>query len=760
MIEDSSTLKVIDLDGRENTKIQLWSELDELKANLRHIAFIDKTEPISSPACAQNNISMLLVDDSKTIRAQFGTILRKQGYSVDVSESPEQAFQMARDNHYDIAIVDYYMPEHNGADLCRKLRGDPRTSHMDLAVLTGSYDNALVADVLDSGAVECMFKTESSQLFVSRVETMAKRCEQKRSLEHEKSALDNILKSVGDGVYGVDKEGWLTFINPAAVRMLGFESDVEMLGESAHQVFHHSSAELDLVDPNHCFLHQAYLLGDKLEHWETTFWSSKTVAVPVECSLMPLHAEGVHVGSVVAFKDISERLLFEEELKWQINHDHLTQLLNRQYLEQAMEKEFRRLARSDEKSAVLFIDLDRFKQINDLAGHAAGDKLLIEISGKLKERVRSSDILARVSGDEFVVVLHSVDIEQALFLAESFREILDQTIFTYGDKTFDVTGSIGVALIDAKSVSYERVLANADAACHMAKNKGRNQIHIFDEGRDESSFDRKGRGWIERIAVALDKGYFQLMFQPVYTPDQIRSLCDKSGGKFTQSKNNLVPDSSSCEFYEVLLRLCDNQQNDSVLPQVFLPSAERLGLMWNIDIWVLRQVAKLMHEKHRLGNKVSFSVNVSGQTILNEEFEEALKGVLSEFEVPSGSLLIEIKESSVVASFSKMVAQFEVLEKLGVQIVLDGIGMGYSSFSNLQNIKVDIAKVNGSLIRGIASDPIDRTIVKTINDISQILNRRTVAQHVDSDASYKQLELMNFNYLQGHYLTEPLSVLP
>lgn len=558
-------------------------------------------------------IRILLVDDSKTIRTQFGSLLSKAGYQVSLAATPNAAFETAQRQPFDIAIIDYYMPIQNGAALCRRFKQHEKTRDIDLALLTGQYDDALVSDVLASGAIECMFKNESSKLFLARVKSMARMCEQRRIIHREKAQLDNILSSIGEGVYGVDSDGTIMFINPAALEILGYAKESELLHRSAHAAFHYADKSAIPVDPQHCFIQQAYQLGDELLQWETQFWNANGSAVPVECSIRPRYIDDRLVGSVVAFRDISERLLFEEELKWQVNHDHLTKLLNRQYLEQALEQETHRLFRTGETSAVLFIDLDRFKNINDLAGHAAGDQLLVEVSNKLKERVRQSDVIARVAGDEFVVILYNVKSAQALELAEKLRKILDETVFHYADMVFDITGSIGMTMVDACSFSTERILANADTACHIAKRQGRNKIHLFDESRDISAFDEKEKGWIKRLNEALEENRFQLFFQPVFAAGDLLPAISKQ-----RPAEHQAP-AAACQFYELQIKLPDQ---DGVLmsSSVFLPAAERFDLISRIDRHVLNRLSRLWQRLTPTNPALRFAVSLSEPTLLQEDF--------------------------------------------------------------------------------------------------------------------------------------------
>ncbi|WP_428609635.1 diguanylate cyclase domain-containing protein [Sedimenticola sp.] len=755
MVQDTQALNGLALLNRKATLIQHWRNLEETTANLQQMLLAHNPPNITEQE--QYPVHVLLVDDSKTIRTQFGGLLRKEGYRVTLTGTAAEAYKVAKQQPIDIAIVDYYMPEENGDVLCQRLKRDPATRHIELAVLTGNYDDVLVTAVLASGATECMFKNESSRLFLARVKALVRSCEQRRIIAREKQQLDNILDSVGDGVYGVDMEGIVTFINPAALKLLGYDRESDLLGQSAHALFHYADVAGNPVDPRHCFLQQAYQLGDELLQWETQFQTARGTAISVECSVRPRHFDGYLAGSVVAFRDISERLLFEEELKWQVNHDHLTKLLNRQYLEQALEQEIRRLFRTGETSALLFIDIDRFKQINDLAGHAAGDQLLIEVSNKLKQRVRQSDLIARVSGDEFVVILHNVKQEKAYKLAENLREILDEAVFQYGERVFDITGSIGMTMIDASSFSAERVLANADSACHTAKCQGRNRIHLFDEDKDISPFDKQEQGWISRLTQALEKGRFQLAFQPVFATYHVQSILENCDTKHDGQSNLIDAIECRCDFYEVQIQLPDAQGNP--LPAAaFLPAAERFDLIGNIDCYVIKRVVNLIRRQSCNGcGSMAYAVSISEQTLLQHDFVTLLDNLVSEAGVAPEALLFSLRENHPGSHAREIQAKLTLLYARGFGVILGEQVRGYTALTHLRQLHASHITINENFIDGLPTDPIDQAVVRAIVDVSHAQKRKTIARHVENLETCQALAHLKVDYLQGDFLAQAIS---
>ncbi|HZW51589.1 MAG TPA: diguanylate cyclase, partial [Rudaea sp.] len=380
---------------------------------------------------------------------------------------------------FDLAIVDYFMPGDPGTVLVQRLKNDARTANVLAAVITGTYSDRVINESLAAGALECLFKSEARELFLARLGSLARAVQDRKSVDAERRRLQSILSSVGDGVYGVDGRGTIQFVNPAALDMLGYEAAADLVGESAYDSFHHSYEDGTAVPRSACFLSQCYAQGSQVPGWQTVFWSRAKRPVPVECTVYPMQIEGHREGSVVAFRDISARRMLEEELRWQASHDALTKLYNRAWFETQLEQEIARLKRTDQVSLLLFLDLDRFKYINDTAGHTAGDQLLIEIGRRLSARLRASDHIARMGGDEYAVILRNVINADVAQISDEFRKALGALPFVYGGKSYRVGTSIGVARLDQHTPSQSEAMAAADVALHLAKRNGRNQIHVF-----------------------------------------------------------------------------------------------------------------------------------------------------------------------------------------------------------------------------------------------------------------------------------------
>jgi diguanylate cyclase (GGDEF)-like protein/PAS domain S-box-containing protein len=719
---------------RARTALIAWNEHADLTEML---GILLTRQPVARPVASGQATRVLFVDDTRTARASYQRLLSANGYEVETAANADEAYALARTSNFDVAIIDYFMPGTNGDELCRRLRDDPATGVITTAILTGTYSDQVVKDSLDAGAIECMFKNEPDELFLTRIAAMSRAIRNTRSIDAERERLAGILSSVGEGVYGVDTTGLITFMNPAANRILGLNEGDTIVGRPAHGVFHYAHEDGRPNPTQTCFLQQAYANGGELNAWQTVFWRLSGEAVTVECTVFPLRIGGRLEGSVVAFRDISERLRLERELVWQATHDPLTRLYNRSRFEDELEAEVNRLRRSDETSALLYLDLDRFKYINDTAGHAAGDQLLVEIARQLQTRLREVDVLARLGGDEFAIILRNVTAETVPAVAEGFREILAHHSFVHAGRCYNVNGSIGVALIGRASGSPGEVLANADIACHIAKARGRNQTHLYSPENDEKVVMHRELGWSTRLQEALKGNGFVLHYQPIVSVD--------AGSPSTH--------------YEALIRYV-NARGDVVSPNTFLPVAERFGLMPQVDLWVLTNAVRKLAELATNGQTATLTVNISGQTLDAKELGPQLRQLIEEYRFDPGSLILEITETSAIANMEAAQRLIHELKALGCRFALDDFGSGFSSFYHLKHLPVDFVKIDGQFVQTMATSSTDRAIVASINEIAHSFGKRTVAEFVENADTLDLLRACGVDYVQGYYISRPCAELP
>lgn len=759
LLSNDAELELLNwMSTRVKTALVPWESYQEVTSLLNSMLSPDDQEPVIEQRKLDRNeseITILLVDDSKSSRVYYQRLLQRNCYKVVTANSVDEAYCIACDQKIDIAIVDYFMPEHNGYVLCQKLRDDPRTAEIRTAVFTGTYLDSVIRTCLQSGAIECMFKNEPEELFLARLSGIRRFIEVQRSIEKQRESFAAILESVGEGVYGVDNTGRIIFMNPAALKALGLFHAKSLLGENAYDAFHTNKQ-----DAGRDLLKEAYYSGQSLQGLETGFRHQSGKEIPVDCTLYPLTVEGKKEGSVIAFRDISERKMMEEKLRWQATHDHLTGLYNRHYFEISLESEISNVKRTGIMSAVVYLDLDRFKYVNDTAGHDVGDQLLIDISQEINKCLRRQDIVARIGGDEFALILKNIDESVAVSIADEIRKSLSDLRIRYEDKTYHVNASFGVALIDGKNITAGDVMVNADIACHTSKRLGRNQTHLYEKNGDERNAMGSELGWFVRIKEALEKNKFVLHYQPVMNMKDVdlMNLPAQSGELWRRHLNTDIT-ADEVYSYEVLVRMV-NEDGGLHLPDSFIPTAERFNLMLEIDMWVLEKALQELTVCGVLSKKICLSINLSGHTVGSDKSLKKIKSLIRQYDINPQILTFEITETCAIENIEQANQFIGVLRQLGCHFSLDDFGTGYCSFSQLKNLPTDYVKIDGQFVSSMVRGATDRAIVTAMNDVAHSLGRYTVAEYVESPEIIRLLKICGVDKIQGNYISEPLVALP
>jgi diguanylate cyclase (GGDEF)-like protein/PAS domain S-box-containing protein len=436
--------------------------------------------------------------------------------------------------------------------------------------------------------------------------------------------------------------------------------------------------------------------------------------------------------------DISEQRQLTELLSYQASHDTLTELYNRREFERHVQRALQAVAHDAPPRALLYIDLDQFKVINDTSGHLAGDQLLSQLAMMMGEVVRPGDVLARLGGDEFGVLLRDIDAASAVALAERLRTRIEGHIYAWEQRSYTISASIGVVMLDHAGMTLREVLAHADTACYMAKDHGRNRIHVFSE-RDAETIRRRGdMEWASRLRWVIEEQRLLLDYQEVL-PLQARPPQDPH--------------------IELLVRLRD-EDGRVVSPGAFLPAAERYGLVPLIDRWVIAQAIENFDRLHSSGRPPGrCSLNLSAATLEDDGLAEYVLELIERHHVPPARLCFEITETEAVRNLARAVRFIERLRGFGCQVALDDFGAGMSSFGYLKNLPVDVIKIDGSFIRDLDGDPMSRSIVDAITEIGHQRGLDVVAEWVDSERTIEVLRGLGVDYAQGYALHRPEPVL-
>ena len=540
-----------------------------------------------------------------------------------------------------------------------------------------------------------------------------------------------ILRSALDCVVTIDIEGRIVEFNPAAEKTFGYTRE---------QVIGRDMVEL-IIPPDqrenhrngmarHLTTGEQRLLGRRVE---VKAMRSDGSLFPAELAITAIDVGGERLFTAY-LRDLTETHYLTEQLSFQATHDSLTGLVNRREFEKRLEVVLTQASDTSEH-CLLFMDLDQFKIVNDSSGHPAGDELLRQLAGLLNTKVRASDILARLGGDEFGILLERCPLKKAKELADELLESIRQFRFSWQKKTFTIAASIGIVPIEGGGITIFEALRAADAACYRAKDDGRNRKHVYSPDDRELTKQRGELRWVTRIHEAFAEGRFHLYRQEL------------------QPLNDELADGK--HHFEILIRM---EGDDGVmLPTMdMITAAERYNLMPNIDRWVVSTTLKWLQEQGENMNRIGLvAINLSGQSITDSIFLSYVKEQFNIYQVPFSMICFEITETTAISNMSKAGFFIEALRNEGCRFALDDFGSGMSSFGYLKHLPVDYLKIDGEFVRDIINDEVDRAMVKSINEIGQLMGKYTVAEYVENEEILTLLKSIGVDYAQGYAIDKP-----
>ncbi len=545
------------------------------------------------------------------------------------------------------------------------------------------------------------------------------------------------LDSITDTVVTVDVDEKIVYLNPAGEILLACDK-AEVIGRDFNHVFNvvNENTGENISSP----LQQIFNSGKitRLPEHSSLITKDDSV-VSIEASIAAMKSKtGNLVGAVIVIQDVSHTRRLARQLSYQASHDLLTGLCNRRKFEENIEELLFDIREEDRHHSMLYLDLDNFKLVNDTCGHVAGDELLKQLPALFNEILRSGDIVARLGGDEFGIILQNCKLKQAVNIADKLRQKIKDYRFVWDDRTFEIGASIGVIGIDAENADLSQLLSAADVACYAAKDSGRNRVHVY-EPSDEVVSERYGQmHWTARILKAFEENRFRLYQQPIV------GIVDKN-------KNHR----------EILLRLIDESGN-VVPPGAFMPAAERYGLMPDIDRWVIQQVFKHM-SKDESSDKISYSnhvfaINLSGDSINDSGLLEYIIQQTKKYDVSLSNICFEITETVAISNLAKATVFINELKSYGCMFALDDFGSGLSSFTYLKTLPVDYLKIDGSFVKDISRDEIDRSMVRSIQQVGKVMKLNTIAEHVEDEKTLIVLKEIGVDYVQGYHLGRPEAI--
>ena len=556
------------------------------------------------------------------------------------------------------------------------------------------------------------------------------------ALFREKESAQITLQSIGDGVITTDAKGVIDYLNPVAEALTGWrlEDSQGRAIEEIFRAFHEETCE-PLENPLAVAIRRTRSIKSVRPMLLIRRDGNE---IYVESTASPIRdGSGAVSGGVLVFHDVSEARELNRRLSYHASHDVLTGLVNRREFENRMERALKSAKARETSYALCYLDLDQFKIVNDTCGHSAGDALLGQVGGLLKSKVRWRDTLARLGGDEFGILLESCSLDEAMRTAEALREAVRNFKFTWEERTFRLGASIGVVPISADNADVASVLSAADSACQAAKEAGRNRVHSFEENDLDLMRRRREMQWAARINNALEEGRFELFRQTILPLQKVENG----------------------SHYELLLRMRD-EAGKIVAPYDFITAAERYGITPSIDRWVIENAFRWLVSDSDEREKLSMcSINLSGQSLGDDKF---LPYVIDQFHrsgLDASKICFEITETSAIASFSQANRFIQALKELGCKFALDDFGTGLSSFGYLKHFPVDFLKIDGSFVKEILHDPIDREMVRSINEIGHLTGKQTIAEFAENVEIINMLRSLGVDYAQGYGVSQPQRVL-
>jgi diguanylate cyclase (GGDEF)-like protein/PAS domain S-box-containing protein len=557
--------------------------------------------------------------------------------------------------------------------------------------------------------------------------TERKRAEQAVFAEKERAQVT--LQSIGDAVISTDAEGHIEYINPIAESLTAWSLD-EARGRPLGDVLNlvNEITREPIENPLMCALGRSEA-GVSADHSVLITRSGQEVAIQ-ESAAPICDRQGRVIGAVIVFHDVTKERRLKRALSYQASHDALTGLINRREFDNRLHAAVLSAQRGEGSCALLYIDLDQFKVVNDTCGHQAGDRLLRDVTGLLQARVRASDTIARLGGDEFGVLLEGCTLDQATRIADGVRQAIRDYRFMWGSSTLSVGASVGVVQIKSDTQSVASVMSAADIACYAAKDEGRNRIHVYEQ--DGVSHRHREMHWVARVTRAAEENRLELFFQPIVP----------------------VGDRKSEAFHELTVRLRDDD-GQLVPPSEFIPAAERYNVMSVIDRWVVLRAVELLRARKASGAKLPMlAVNLSGTSLNEVSFAEFVLQTAGDPAI-AGALCFEITETAAVTNLSNAIYFMRELKARGCKFSLDDFGTGLSSFMYLKTLPVDFLKIDGQFISQVAQDPVDRSMVEAISKVGKALGIATVAECVESQSVLDELKRIGVDFAQGFFIADP-----
>ena len=677
---------------------------------------------------SESNPLILVVDDDVELLEAVQSILTADNYRVLTANSCPVGIEMAWAKLPDLIIVDIHLPEMSGFEFCQTLKKEPWFQGIPIVILSAANSVVDKVEGFEAGAVDFISKPFQARELSARIRAHLRNKFWNESLGAGSSTFQSHLREIegrflalaensDDLIFELDACGRYAYLGPNCQRVIGYDP-VRMVGTQCSEFVHPDDKQkffAQFEETIHAFktCQILFRLRRSDDQWR---W--------MECTWVAFYTADHERRLICVARDITERKKLDDQLAFLASHDPLTQLHNRQYLLQRL-KSVVNASNDHALNAVLYIDLDNFKIVNDNHGHMVGDRILREFAERLKDVFGAKAVLSRFGGDEFVILLEHTTREETTGLAEKLRQAVEGFHFHESTHVFELNASIGIAFTDTASGAKD-TLKRADDACYIAKMRGRNRVEIYSPDSSEINRLRHDTKWSALVKSALKQERFELWYQPIV--DVVSGEVDR---------------------YEALLRL-RAEDGAIILPGEFLAAAARWGMMIQLDRYVIGLGVQDL-SRHP---KLKLSINLSAESMVEPSLPEFIEDTFARACVTPDRVIFEITETEVIANFTRAMDVLKRLRSSGFLFALDDFGVGFSSMAYLRDLPVDRLKIDGIFIRSIMTEPYNHMLAKSINEIGHFLGMKTVAEFVENAEVLEVLREIGTDYAQGNYFGE------
>jgi diguanylate cyclase (GGDEF)-like protein/PAS domain S-box-containing protein len=686
-------------------------------------------------------LSVLVVEDDPDI-AELTCRILKSNYKVDIESTGAAGLARYKASTYDIVLLDVQLPEMSGAQVLHEImRINPNQA---VVIMTAHGGTDLAEQLMIEGAVDFVtkpFKAEqlrkvisiaahrenyliSNKQFEEKVLTIKRSEDEYRQLSQTHERLLDHLATV---VMELDLNGQIVFANRAWSALTGYSLEEVESEYLAPFAYCKAGRVQTLVN-----FHLKNIIGGQASSAEMEFELKHKSGRPiwVKAVFNNIEKNGQTVGVTASIDNIDDRKKAEIQLNHLASHDTLTDLYNRHYFDTQLNRLCDSSLHDGKVHTLLYIDLDHFKVVNDTQGHQQGDIILKEVAKSLTSFKREVDIICRIGGDEFAILLPNTNRDQAKRTAQNICDMLQQGHYKFGDRVYRISGSIGISEINGSESTPESYLQQADIALYVAKNRGRNLVHVFSKEDKDSEDFQVSVHWMHILRQAIIDDNLILHFQPVI-----------------HAKDKTIA------YYEALVRLRIDEK--LVMPNEFIPALERVEDIKLLDHQVISKAIYMM-SVHKTLHKAA--INLSAQAFSDERLLPLVKEKLTQYNVEPNRIIFEVTESASLTNLSATQSMIQALMELGCEFSIDDFGTGFSTFSYLKQLPANCVKIDGSFVKDMLKNPIDMALVKAICEVAKALNKTTVAEFVENEDTLIALRKLGVDYLQGYHISRPRDI--